>query len=196
MPNPLNDLIALNYISNFRMQTECLMVYTSPCGPLLLGAYGGRIIICDWIRNGRARQTFSKLYGCLSIYKDSPKKENENLLIEASRQLDCYFKGHVRSFDLPLLNMGTDFRRRVWQALEGIPYGSTMSYAEVAHCIGRPKAVRAVANAIGANPLSILVPCHRVVGAGGSLTGYAGGIEAKKFLLDMEKSSGVIVYDL
>ena len=109
-------------------------------------------------------------------------------MIEMARQqLDGYFRQERHSFDVPLLFVGTDFQKAVWQALLTIPYGTTVSYAALAEQLGSPLSVRAVANANGANAISIFVPCHRVIGSDGSLTGYAGGLEAKKFLLALEK---------
>lgn len=104
----------------------------------------------------------------------------------AAEQLQAYFKGEREVFDLPLHAGGTPFQQSVWRALCAIPYGETRSYRELAEAIGNPKAVRAVARANGANPLSIVVPCHRVIGADGTLTGYAGGLEMKARLLALE----------
>ncbi|MEV0603086.1 methylated-DNA--[protein]-cysteine S-methyltransferase [Streptomyces sp. NPDC050315] len=106
---------------------------------------------------------------------------------EAARQLGEYFEGERRDFDLTLATRGTAFRERVWTALDAIPYGETASYGEIARRIGATRpAVRAVGTAIGANPLLILRPCHRVIGADGSLTGYAGGLDRKRTLLSLE----------
>ncbi len=104
-------------------------------------------------------------------------------------QLDGYFNGTRTSFDLPLCPRGTDFQEAVWQALTAIPYGETRTYAQIAAQIGKPKACRAVGMANHHNPLPILIPCHRVIGANGRLTGYAGGLEIKKFLLDLEQKA-------
>ena len=109
------------------------------------------------------------------------------LLERASRQLEEYFAGKRKQFDLPLSLRGTEFQRQVWAALRDIPYGETRSYGQIAQAVGRPKAVRAVGMAYHRNPISIIVPCHRVVGADGSLTGYGGGLENKKFLLALER---------
>ncbi len=121
------------------------------------------------------------------------EKGTSPLLEEAARQLQEYFAGCRREFSLPLAPRGTEFQRQVWHALEGIPYGETRTYGEIARAIGKPKACRAVGMANHRNPLSILVPCHRVVGADGSLTGYGGGLEAKQFLLELEKRHGKAV---
>ena len=106
---------------------------------------------------------------------------------DAVAQLEAYFSGDRRDFDLPLAARGTDFQQRVWMALRTIPYGQTRSYRDIAQTIGAPKAMRAVGLANGRNPLSIVVPCHRVVGANGSLTGYGGGLRNKQLLLDLER---------
>lgn len=110
-----------------------------------------------------------------------------NAFSRAKRQLAAYFDGELIEFDLPLAAQGTEFQQRVWKALRTIPYATTISYGELARRIGNPKASRAVGLANGANPLSIIVPCHRVIGANGSLTGYGGGLKAKKHLLDLER---------
>jgi methylated-DNA-[protein]-cysteine S-methyltransferase len=108
------------------------------------------------------------------------------LLTEARGQLAAYFAAELTVFDLPLAPQGTPFQKSVWAALARVPWGETCSYAELARAIDRPRAVRAVGAANGANPLPIILPCHRVIGADGSLTGYAGGLEMKRWLLAME----------
>ena len=111
------------------------------------------------------------------------------LLAEASRQLTAYFDGTLTEFDLPIKMEGTTFRIKCWQALQTIPYGETISYGEQAKRIGSPKAVRAVGGANHHNPISIVVPCHRVIGADGTLTGYGGGVDKKAWLLTHERRS-------
>ena len=108
------------------------------------------------------------------------------LLIEAVRQLLAYFSGDLREFVLPLDQEGTDFQKRVWRELQHIPYGETRSYSQIAQAIGAPRAVRAVGAANGANPVAIVVPCHRVIGSAGKLVGYGGGLPLKKRLLELE----------
>ena len=108
------------------------------------------------------------------------------VLRRAIDQLQAYFAGELRDFDLPLDMQGTGFQKRVWAELLAIPYGKTCSYRDIANSIGAPKAVRAVGAANGRNPVPIVVPCHRVIGADGSLTGYGGGLPLKRFLLDLE----------
>lgn len=149
----------------------------SPIGPLLLAASDAGLHTIEFAaarhpvkRNGRWREG------------DHP------LLRRAQAQLDEYFAGQRRSFDLPLAPEGTPFQRAVWQALETIDYGQTLSYGQLAERIGRPAASRAVGAANGRNPLPIVVPCHRVIGASGALTGFGGGLPTKQFLLELEAS--------
>jgi methylated-DNA-[protein]-cysteine S-methyltransferase len=113
-------------------------------------------------------------------------KQNSSVFEEAIRQLQAYFRGELKEFDLPLAMEGTEFQLRVWNALRAIPYGGTISYAQLAERIGNAKAVRAVGLANGSNPIPIIVPCHRVIGSDGSLTGFGGGLSTKKMLLDLE----------
>lgn len=112
--------------------------------------------------------------------------EETPLLRAAREELLAYFAGERRDFDLPLDPAGTDFQRAVWEALRAIPYGGTRTYGEIAAAVGRPKAVRAVGQANHVNPLPIFIPCHRVVGKNGALTGYAGGLDLKRALLALE----------
>jgi methylated-DNA-[protein]-cysteine S-methyltransferase len=116
----------------------------------------------------------------------SARQGSDAVLTEARAQLTAYFEGALRTFSLPLAPNGTDFQRRVWRALEAIPYGTTISYAEVARRVGSTAAVRAVGAANGRNPIPIIVPCHRVIGSDGSLTGFGGGLERKQWLLRHE----------
>ena len=111
------------------------------------------------------------------------------LIKEACRQLSEYLKGERKTFDLPLNPKGTDFQKCVWRALCDIPYGETRTYKQIAEAIGNPKAVRAVGMANNRNPITIIVPCHRVIGANGKLVGYGGGLEMKEILLRLEKVS-------
>jgi methylated-DNA-[protein]-cysteine S-methyltransferase len=113
-------------------------------------------------------------------------------LRDARSELDAYFRGERRSFELPLALHGTPFQLRVWEALREIPFGTTVSYGEIARAIRRPDAVRAVGAANGRNPVVIVVPCHRVIGADGSLTGFGGGLERKQWLLDHERGGRLL----
>lgn len=158
--------------------------YNTPCGILMLGSFGDRLCLCDWqvekhrdLVNNRLRRLLDAEFA----EGMSPVLDN------AAKQLDEYFAGHRREFDIPLMFAGTDFQKKVWNALLAIPYGKTISYGEMARQIGMPKAVRAVANANGANSISIIAPCHRVIGSNNTLTGYGGGLAAKEYLLQLEK---------
>ena len=121
----------------------------------------------------------------------APERPDDALLRDAAAQLHAYFTGERCEFDVPLDLHGTAFQRGVWQALREIPAGSTRSYGQIATSIGAASAVRAVGGAVGRNPLSVIVPCHRVVGGDGSMTGYAGGIDRKRALLDFERRTPV-----
>ncbi len=115
--------------------------------------------------------------------------EDRAAFAEVRAQLEAYFEGKRTTFDLALAPVGTDFQRRVWKALAAIPYGTTTTYAAIARAIGKPRAVRAVGAANGKNPLSIVVPCHRVIGQDGTLTGYGGGLANKRRLLELESAA-------
>ncbi|MEO6968357.1 MAG: methylated-DNA--[protein]-cysteine S-methyltransferase [Rhodanobacteraceae bacterium] len=147
----------------------------SPIGPLLLVADEHGLIYIGLPRRGVAQKPDDE-------WQHAPSK-----LRAASRQFGEYFNGKRPAFDLPLHPHGTPFQLEVWGALLAIPYGETASYAQIAQRIGRPAAVRAVGAANGANPLSIVVPCHRVIGSDGDLTGYGGGLPAKRWLLAHER---------
>lgn len=112
------------------------------------------------------------------------------LLNAAAKQLEGYFSGTLQAFTLPLVPAGTAFQQQVWQALQQIPFGETRSYQQIANAIGNPKAVRAVGMANSRNPVAIMIPCHRVIGANGQLTGYAGGLDKKAWLLQHEQQPG------
>lgn len=159
--------------------------YPSPCGDLLLGSFAGRLCLCDWIIERRRSVVDKRLRRILQADYEEGTSE---ILEEAHRELDAYFQGERILFDIPLLFAGTEFQKSVWNQLLKIPYGKTLSYAELARELGQPKAVRAVANANGANAISIFVPCHRIIGSNQTLTGYAGGLQAKKMLLDLESA--------
>lgn len=148
----------------------------SPVGMLTLVASGEGLAAILW-ENDRP--------GRVPLH-DMQEDKNHPLLVEAARQLDDYFAGRRREFSLPLDFHGTAFQKKVWGALLTIPFGETRSYAQIAQQINSPKAVRAVGAANGKNPISIVAPCHRVIGANGDLTGFAGGIDAKTLLLSLE----------
>ncbi|WDZ96283.1 methylated-DNA--[protein]-cysteine S-methyltransferase [Herbaspirillum sp. WKF16] len=148
----------------------------SPVGQLTLVARGDKLAAILW-ENDRA--------GRVRLGELAPD-EQRPVLLETARQLAEYFAGKLTAFDVPLDFNGTDFQKQVWAALLAIPYGQTRTYLQIARELGNEKAVRAVGAANGRNPISIIAPCHRVIGAGGELTGFAGGLHAKKLLLAIE----------
>jgi methylated-DNA-[protein]-cysteine S-methyltransferase len=152
-----------------------LTTLPSPVGVLTLVATAGHLVAVLW-EDDRRRI----LSGPATVATDDP------VLAAAATQLDEYFAGARRRFDLPLRFIGTPFQQSVWTQLLAIPFGETRSYGQIAHRLGRPTAARAVGAANGRNPLSIVAPCHRVVGSGGALTGFAGGLAAKRYLLALE----------
>lgn len=168
------------------MGTIVTSPYDSPVGRLVIGALGDSICLCDWSDDGiRPRATVEQR---LRRRLAARMEEGTAAVIDMARlQLDEYFAGRRESFQLPLAMGGTDLQLTVWQRLCSIPFASTVSYRDLADAVGRPSAVRAVAAACGANAISIIVPCHRVTGSDGSLTGYAGGVEAKRRLIAMER---------
>ncbi|MDD4557142.1 MAG: methylated-DNA--[protein]-cysteine S-methyltransferase [Alphaproteobacteria bacterium] len=115
------------------------------------------------------------------------KQQETSLLAKTKQQLKEYFAQNLKVFDLPLSPKGTEFQKKVWQALQTVPYGKTVSYKEIAKAVGNEKAVRAVGGANNRNPIALIIPCHRIIGANGNLVGYAGGLEVKEFLLTLEK---------
>ena len=149
----------------------------SPIGEL-------RVIAID---NAITAIEFSPFRGMADGRPIGARQDDDTLLREAVGQLNAYFTGDLRDFDLPLAPRGTDFQQRVWKELQGIAWGETASYGEIAHRLGMTNAAsRAVGLANGKNPIPVVIPCHRVIGANGSLTGYAGGLERKQTLLDLE----------
>ncbi|MCM1310588.1 MAG: methylated-DNA--[protein]-cysteine S-methyltransferase [Bacteroides sp.] len=153
------------------LESVYLEHYSSPAGELILGSRRDRMCLCDWV----SANTSSKFVNTES-----------EVTQRAVAQLKEYFEGKREAFTIPLEPVGTEFQCRVWAELMKIPYGKTVSYGEIARKIGMPKAVRAVASAIAANHMSIFIPCHRVIGSNGRLTGYRGGLAAKQTLLTIE----------
>ena len=150
----------------------------TPIGPLL--------VACD--ENGLRFLLFGT--GRREAKPEADWEPDRGLLKEPMRQLEFYFKGKLREFDLPVAPQGTEFQRSVWTQLQLIPYGETISYGELARRLRNPKAVRAVGLANGSNPISIVIPCHRVIGSNGSLVGYGGGLPVKQALLALERGQG------
>jgi len=156
--------------------------FPSPLGELTLVASDAGLVAILWQDDDPARVRLGERI----------EMAEHPILIDTERQLEAYFAGEREVFDLPLDMRGTGFQRQVWDALLTIPFGETRSYVDIARQIGRPSASRAVGAANGRNPVSIVAPCHRVVGSGGALTGFAGGLDAKRYLLDLERG-GVLV---
>jgi len=149
---------------------EKIFFYDTSVGKICIGEENGAI----------TRVTWSK------IPSDALEEETP-LILQCKKQLEEYFAGERKAFDLPLAPKGTAFQQKVWKALTEIPYGETRTYGEIAAAVGNPKGARAVGMANNKNPIGIIIPCHRVVGANGKLVGYAGGMEKKAFLLELER---------
>ena len=154
--------------------------YPSPLGNLLIAEEGDAVVYCQWEDSVDER--------IIAIWEEDKEQQNA-LLTMACRQLTEYFAGKRKAFDLPIRLNGTPFQQIVWKGLQQIPYGETLSYADLARQIGRNKAARAVGNANHHNPLMIIIPCHRVVASNGKMGGYAGGIARKAWLLEKEKGN-------
>ena len=158
--------------------------YVSPCGVLLLGDWHGRLCLCDWAEakhRATVDRRLMRQLGTAMTTGSTPLTERAKI------QLDEYFQGLRTVFDLPTLECGSDFQCSVWRQIETISYGTTMTYGDLARSLLRPTASRAVANAVGANALALVCPCHRVIGVGKANGGYSGGQVAKRYLLTMEK---------
>lgn len=157
--------------------------FKTPCGELLLGSYDNKLCLCDW-KYRKMRSSIDKRIqsGVSAYYTDG----NSEVLEQTKQQLTEYFSQQRKDFDLPLQLIGSEFQQSVWQGLLNILYGDTRSYSELAKRINKTAAVRAVGAANGSNAISIIVPCHRIVGSNGELTGYAGGLNTKKKLLALE----------
>ncbi len=154
--------------------TTYYLYHSSPIGKLLLAGDGDNLNLLGFPSGSMARK-HEKGW----VKGSSPFKE-------VISQLEGYFAGELKDFDLPLAPVGTEFQQTVWEALTEIPYGETWSYGQLAKHIGRPKASRAVGAANGLNPIPVIIPCHRVIGSNGKLTGFGGGIKTKEYLLNLE----------
>lgn len=153
--------------------------FASPVGKLKLVASEKGIVAILWENDNPRRVRLTDLV----------EDDNQHILIETERQLTEYFAGQRSSFSLPLDMRGTAFQKDVWRALQAIPFGKTLSYGQIANQVGKPTASRAVGAANGRNPISIVVPCHRVIGSTGKLTGFAGGLDTKAHLLSLENQT-------
>ncbi len=155
---------------------------------MILGIYKGNLCLADW----KYRKMRSAIdMRTQSFFKSEYIEKETDLHQETIHELKKYFEGELENFSIPLALAGSEFQTSVWKALQRIPYGKTESYLGLSKKIGNQKAIRAVAAANGANAISIIIPCHRVIGSDGSLTGYAGGISAKKKLLELEHADAL-----
>ncbi|MGL5892611.1 MAG: methylated-DNA--[protein]-cysteine S-methyltransferase [Bacteroidia bacterium] len=159
--------------------------FKTPTGELLLGTYNNALCIADW----RFRKMRTAIDSRIKTKLNAEYKEQDDeILAETRKQLNEYFAGERKTFDIPLLFAGTDFQKTVWNALLEVEYGTTSTYLKLSEKLNNKEAIRAVASANGANAISIIVPCHRIIGSDGELVGYAGGLPAKQKLLELENS--------
>lgn len=160
-----------------------IQYYKTTIGELMLGLFEGKLFFLDY-RYRKMRTTVDNRIK-KGLKAEFVERESD-VIAETKKQLDEYLKGERKKFDVPLLMVGTDFQKSVWHALLKVPYGTTLSYLQLAKNINNEKAVRAVASANGANAIGVIIPCHRIIGSNGELVGYAGGLPAKKRLLKIE----------
>lgn len=174
----MNDFKGMNRIN--------IQYYKTSIGEMILGSFNNKLCLMDF-RYRRMRSSIDRRIkkGLEAEFTE----QDDEVLREARRQLDEYLKGKRTVFDIPVLMVGTDFQKEVWKALMQVPYGKTATYSELAEKINAKESVRAVAGANGANAIAIIIPCHRIIGSNGDLTGYGGGIAVKKRLLNMEKKN-------
>jgi len=162
-----------------------IQYFKTPVGEIILGSYDNKLCMADW----RYRKMRTSIDARLQKGLNTTYVEEDSTVLKLAReQLDAYFQGKRKTFDVPLLLVGTQFQKSVWQVLTKIPFGTTASYLDLAKSINNEKAIRAVASANGANAISIFIPCHRIIGSDGSLVGYAGGLDVKKKLLEIENN--------
>jgi methylated-DNA-[protein]-cysteine S-methyltransferase len=168
----------MNRINVQRQRTEI--------GEVVLGSFRGKLCFLGF----RGRETRGTVDDKIKKALNAESVEHDDEVLEKTRrQLDEYLKGRRREFDIPVFMVGTDFQKSVWKALMKVPYGDTSTYSRIAKDIGNERAVRAVGNANAANPISIIVPCHRVIGSDGELVGYGGGLSVKRRLLELERKN-------
>jgi len=162
-----------------------IQYFNTPVGELILGSFEGKLCLADW-RYRKMRESIDNRIqkGLKAEYVEA----DTEVLEQARQEFLEYFDYKRKTFDTPLLMVGTDFQKSVWQGLIDTPFGTTSSYLELAKRIGNEKAVRAVATANGANSISVMIPCHRIIGSNGDLVGYAGGLDVKQKLLEIENN--------
>lgn len=162
-----------------------IQYYKTPLTEFIIGSFEDKLCLLDYRYRKKRDEVDNRIQKKLNA---NYVEQTSDIIEKCKKQLDEYFNMERKEFDLPLLLAGSDFQKSVWEALLKIPYGKTVSYLELSKEIGNEKAVRAVANANGANCISIIIPCHRIIGSDGSLTGYAGGLPLKKKLLELENN--------
>lgn len=170
------------------MESIHVQYFTTPFGELILGAYNDQLCLCDWRYRKMRDAIDTRLQKSLNAVYVEQKAEVTD---RAIGQLKEYFNGERKDFDIPLLFAGTDFQKSVWKALLEVPYGEVQTYGGLAKKMNNVPAVRAIAAANGANAISIFVPCHLIIGSNGQLIGYAGGLDAKKKLLELEANDSL-----
>ncbi len=162
-----------------------IQYYKTKYAEFIMGSYDGKLCMLDYRYRKMRKSVDDRLKKALNA---EYVERDDEVLQETRKQLNEYFDMKRREFDVPLLTLGTEFQKSVWEALLKVPYGATASYLELSKNMGNEKAVRAVANANGANAIGIIIPCHRVIGTDGKLTGYGGGLPLKKKLLELENN--------
>jgi methylated-DNA-[protein]-cysteine S-methyltransferase len=160
-----------------------IQLHKTEIGEVVLGSFCGKLCLLGFRSREMRRTVDDRIKKALN----AEFVEHDDEILEKTRtQLDEYFKGLRRKFDIPVLMVGTDFQKHVWNAVIKVPYGATSTYSQIARDIGKERAVRAVGNAMAANPIVIIIPCHRIIGSGGELVGYGGGLSFKSRLLTLE----------
>ena len=175
------------------MKEVNIQYHKSVLGELIIGSFEGKLCLMDYRYSKQRNRVDARIQKGLSaeyIIK------SDAIIEKTINQIDLYLRAEIKHIDIPLIMVGSDFQKSVWKALLEIPYGSTASYLQIANMIGNPKSVRAVANANGVNALAVIIPCHRIIGSNGSLVGYAGGLNLKRKLLEIEQAPIMGVLDL
>ena len=163
-----------------------IQYFKTPYGELILGEHNGKLCLCDWRYRKMRHIIDDRIQEGLQVKFEDKQTD---LIVEAKKQLEEYFQKQRTTFDLPLLFVGTVFQKLVWEELLNVPYGKTETYYGLSQKLNNTKAIRAIAAANGANAISIIVPCHRIIGSNGELVGYAGGVDVKQKLLRLENSA-------
>ena len=172
-----------------KMNQINIQYYKIKIGELILGSFDGKLCLLNFRYRKMRKRVDDRIKKGLNA---NFVEHDDEILVKAREQLDEYLNGDRKEFDIPLLMVGTDFQKSVWDALMKVPFGTTSTYLQIAKNIRNEKAVRAVASANGANSISIIIPCHRIIGSDGELVGYGGGLPVKKRLLKLEQNNNMI----